>query len=68
MVVLWRESSRSELVEEFFGNSGGISRITCTISTGLNVDSRAIELFLGVCISLYDILRFTVALEHGRLH
>ena len=38
--VMWRESNRSELVQEFHGKSGGISRITCTVSTGLNVASQ----------------------------
>ena len=37
---MWRESSRSELVQEYHGKSGGICRITCTVSTGENVDSH----------------------------
>ena len=37
---MWRESSRSQLVQEFHGKSGGICRITCTVSTGDNVDSH----------------------------
>ena len=32
-VMLW-ESSRNKLVQEFHGKSGGISWITCTVSTG----------------------------------
>ena len=32
--VMGREYSRSELVPEFSGTSGGISRITCTVGTG----------------------------------
>ena len=31
--LMWRESNRSEFVQEFHGKSGGISRITCTVST-----------------------------------
>ena len=38
--VMLRESSRSELVQEFHGKSGGISSITCTFNTGLNVASK----------------------------
>ena len=30
----WRESNRSEFVQVFHGKSDGISRITCTVSTG----------------------------------
>ena len=30
--VMWRESSRSELVQEFYEKFGEISRITCTVS------------------------------------
>ena len=33
-MLMWRESSWSELVQEFHGKYGGISRITCTVSTG----------------------------------
>ena len=32
--MMWRESIRRELVHEFHGKYGGISRITCTVSTG----------------------------------
>ena len=32
--VMWRESSRSELVQKLHSESGGISMITCTVSTG----------------------------------
>ena len=32
--VMWRESSRSELVQKLYLKSCGISWITCTVSTG----------------------------------
>ena len=32
--MMRRESSWSELVQVFLGKPGGISRITCTVSTG----------------------------------
>ena len=32
--VMWRETNRSELVQEYLGKSGRISRITWTVSTG----------------------------------
>ena len=37
--VMWRESCRNEIVQEFLGNSGGITRITLTASTVWNVAS-----------------------------
>ena len=70
----------SELVQEFLGKSGGISRITCTVSTGYNVASpcntscqmmalnRSTERFISVRIAFSAIQRSTVALEHGSLH
>ena len=32
--VMWMDTSRSELVQEFYRKSSWISRITCTLSTG----------------------------------
>ena len=34
MEVMWRESGMSDLFHEFHRKSGGISRITCIVSTG----------------------------------
>ena len=60
---MWRESSRSELVQELHSKSGGISRITCTVSTdGINLIN------FGVSITLSAIQRSTVAQEHGSFH
>ena len=39
VVAMWRESCRSELVQEMHLKSVVISRITCTVCTGWNVAS-----------------------------
>ena len=33
-MLRWRESNRNELAQEFHGKSGGISRISSTVSIG----------------------------------
>ena len=77
---MWKESSSSELVQELHGKSGGISRITCTVSTGKNVASQckscyelmalisSTEPFNDVSIAPSAIQRSTVAQEHGSYH